>query len=47
LFELAAVPKVVRRPRVKAQTNGVAGAEHSLYLVNTWRALTRLASPIG
>ena len=30
LFELAAVPKVVQRPRVKAQTNGVAGAEHSL-----------------
>ena len=29
LFELAAVPKVVQRPRVKAQTNGVAGAEHS------------------
>jgi len=29
LFELAAVPKVVQRPRVKAQTNGVAGAKHS------------------
>ena len=29
LFKLAAIPKVVQRPRVNAQTNGVAGAEHS------------------
>ena len=29
LFKLAAVPKVVQRPRVNAQTNRVAGAEHS------------------
>ena len=44
LFDLARVPKSVKRPRVNAKPDRVGRAEHSRCLVKTWRAF---ASPVS